>query len=220
MCRDKSKGNVYLLQATTETHHTLSLPCRQEHLVNNHSESNTMTGSSTHEAHTDVNACLMTHTPSSLLFICSPSSFICGWPRSTMISQAFIKASSVHFCRRQSCKIAFCSLSPEVFVMFVKSPPSIMPSCLRSYTMALASTMSINWLRKWLRTCCAAWRRKSHAHQVVKQHAHCIGAPYTQFEQGHSPGLVAGVTVLLASATMYSLDRTHNHSVTADKGGE
>ena len=183
-------------------HHTLSLPCRQEHLVYNRSESNTMTGSSTHEAHTDVHACMMTHTdvracmmthtPSRLLFICSPSSFILGWPRSTVILQTFIKASSVHFCRRQSCKIAFCSLSSEVFVMFVKSPPSIMPSCLRSYTMALASTMSINWLRKWLRTCCAAWRRKSHTHQVVKQNVHCIGAP--------SPNLsrTMGVTALLA----------------------
>ena len=211
---------MYLLKATTETHHTLSLPCRQEHLVNNRSESNTMTGSSTHEAYTDVHACVMAHTPSSLLFICSPSCFILGWSRATMILHAFIKASSVHFCRRQSCKIAFCPLSPEVFVMFVKSPPSIMPSCLRSYTMALASTMSINWLRKCLRTCCAAWRKKSHTHQVVKQHVHCIGAPSTQSEQGHGPGLVAGVTVLLVSSTIHSLDHTHNHSVTADKGGE
>ena len=189
---------MYLLKATTETHHTLSLPCQQEHLVNNHSEINTMTGSSTHEAHTDVHACVMTHTPSNLLFISSPSSFIFGWSRATMILQAFIKASSVHFCRRQSCKIASCSLPPGVLVMFVKSPPSIMPSCLRSCTMALASTMSMNWLRKWLRTCCAAWRRKSHTHQFVKQHVHCIGAPSTQVEQDHGPGLVAGVTVLLA----------------------
>ena len=157
-----------------------------------------MTGSSTHEAHTDVHARVMTHTPSSLLFISLPSSFIFGWSRATMILQAFIKASSVHFCRRQSCKISFCSFSLEVLVIFVKSPPSIMPSCLRPYTMALASTMSMNWLRKWLRTCCAAWRRKSHTHQAVKQHVHCIRAPSTQFEQGHGPGLVASSTILLA----------------------
>ena len=106
------------------------------------------------------------YLPPNMFFISLPKLFILGLPcTSIIILQTFLKASSLHFRRRHSCKIWFCCVPSGFVLMVFTSPSAIMFSCLSSCTMALASTASLNWIRKWVRTCCAAQRGKSHTAQ-------------------------------------------------------
>ena len=99
--------------------------------------------------------------PSNMFSISFPKPLIFGLPCTLMINvQTFLKASSSHNFKRRPYRYLFCSVAPEVFVMVVTSPSSIMSSCWRSYTMALAFTVSMKWLRKCARTCLAAQTEK------------------------------------------------------------
>ena len=127
------------------------------------------------------------YLPPNMFFISLPKLFILGLPStSIIISQTLLKASSLHFRRRHSCKIWFCCVPSGFILMVFTSPSAIMFSCLSSCTMALASTASLNWIRKWVRTCCAAQRGKSHTAQIGQHlmYVHCRTTRCTHFKHG------------------------------------
>ena len=115
---------------------------------------------------TCMNTCTQ-HLPFSMLFMSSPSDFIVGLPRSLTISQTFTKASSSHVCSRHTYSIWFCCLASGFLVMIVTSRFPIMLSCTSSCTMALASIDWMNRLRKWPRTCLAAWNGRVTIYKLV-----------------------------------------------------
>ena len=102
------------------------------------------------------------HLPPNMFFISLPKSLILGLPCSSIIIlQTNLKASSLHFRRRHSCKIWFCSVVTRYLMMVIKSKSLIMLLCTSSCTMALASTVAMNLARKWPRTSSAAQTGKS-----------------------------------------------------------